>query len=167
MNSIQLNECAQKDKILQKYFVGVFAADQLPEKKFPGAYIVNTDNSSGPGQHWVAMFCYDHKIECFDSFGQYPGDCNPHISNWLDPVYQIIHNRQLQSNDTSVCGQYCLFFLLLRAHGYTFEDTLSAFNRKREFNDKFVQKFVNRWFRVSTSLRDKHFFIQQQLHGNL
>ncbi len=56
MNSREIESLLLSDKFAAGYFIGVFAADQLPGKVFPGAYIVNTDESNKPGQHWVAFF---------------------------------------------------------------------------------------------------------------
>ena len=56
MNAIEFENALRSNRFAEQYVVGVFAADRLPAKEFPGAYIVNTDTSSQPGQHWVAIF---------------------------------------------------------------------------------------------------------------
>ena len=53
---------------LYKYsdcFQGVFACDKLPNP-VNGIYIVNTQMSSKPGEHCIAMFFIDTKAEYFD-----------------------------------------------------------------------------------------------------
>ena len=56
MNASEIEDALRSNRFAKQYLVGVFAADQLPAKELPGAYIVNTDTSSQPGQHWVAFF---------------------------------------------------------------------------------------------------------------
>ena len=56
MNASEIEDALRSNRFAKQYLVGVFAADQLPTKEFPGAYIVNTNTSSQPGQHWVAFF---------------------------------------------------------------------------------------------------------------
>ena len=78
-----------------------FPADELPIKEFPGAYVVNTDESNQPGQHWVAFFTINDTIECFDSFGSNPGEYSVHIARWLEDTYQVVQCETLQSHDST------------------------------------------------------------------
>ena len=51
MNGGQIEDALRGDKFASQYFVGVFVADELQIKGFPGAYVVNTNESNQPGQH--------------------------------------------------------------------------------------------------------------------
>ena len=48
---------------IQKYyknesrFHGVFSRNNLPKKIKDGAYIINLDECSNVGTHWIALFC--------------------------------------------------------------------------------------------------------------
>ena len=48
---------------IQKYykneprFNGVFSRNDLPKKIKDGAYIINLDECSNVGTHWIALFC--------------------------------------------------------------------------------------------------------------
>ena len=53
MNASEIEDALRSNRFAREYLVGVFAADQLPTKEFPGAYIVNTDTSLQPGQHFL------------------------------------------------------------------------------------------------------------------
>ncbi len=72
MNTIQINE------LLSEYdcFIGTYPRDLLPKEKIkirPCALIVNTDESSKPGEHWLAIYLNANGIaEYFDSFGFMP-----------------------------------------------------------------------------------------------
>ena len=163
MNAGQIENSFRGDKFASQYFVGVFAADKIPDKEFPGGFVVSTDESGQPGQHLVAFFTVDNTIECFDSFGKNPGVYSVHIKKWLDDMYQVVQCETLQSEDSTVCGHYCMFFLLLRSYGFSYEDVMSAFTSDTVINDKFVCKFVNKFFKLKTSVQDKYFLIQRAI----
>ena len=65
------------DPVLRNGVLGIFSKDELTTQlaleigrassKSPCAIIVNTDNRSGPGKHWFALFISDIAIELFDS----------------------------------------------------------------------------------------------------
>ena len=60
---------------IQKYcqneakFNGAFSRDNLPYKIKDGAYIINLDEYSDIGTHWVALYVQNNDITYFDSFG--------------------------------------------------------------------------------------------------
>ena len=113
MNGNQINNALLSDSVVKRTFVGVFAADHLPEKEYPGGYIVNTDTSDKPGQHWVAFYATKPgKLEGFDSFGRNPAQYSELIKTWIGGDYFTMCKAQYQSNDSTVCGQYCIFFIL-------------------------------------------------------
>ena len=59
---------------IQKYyeneprFNGVFSRDNLPNKIKDGPYVINLDEHTDTGTHWIALFCNRNKIVYFDSF---------------------------------------------------------------------------------------------------
>ena len=57
MNSREIENALRSIPLVKDIFFGVFPSDQIPEKQYPGGYIVNTDPASQSGQHWVAFFC--------------------------------------------------------------------------------------------------------------
>ena len=115
------------------------------------------------GQHWVAFYCSNNEVECFDSFGRNPCDYSDFIQKWLDDEYQVVQCETLQSNDSTVCGQYCMFFVLLRAYGFSYQDILSALTTDSSVNDKFVCRFINKFFKLSTTIKDKKFLLSKLL----
>ena len=85
MNNLQISQALDGDDVTKQIFVGVYVADTLPIKEYPGAYICNTDTSSEPGRHWIAFFSPRPGIlESFDSFGWNPRTYSSHIRNWID-----------------------------------------------------------------------------------
>lgn len=83
--------------------------DDLPKESFNiECGIVNLDNSSGPGTHWVAYYKNKLNSQYFDSFGNLkpPVELQRYLAN------NIIYNYNVcQKYDTFVCGHLCLIFL--------------------------------------------------------
>ena len=90
MNASEIEDALRSNRFAREYLVGVFAADQLPTKEFPGGYIVNTDTSSQPGQHWVAFFTTKEGTECFDSFVENPSAYSENTAEWLKGDFQVV-----------------------------------------------------------------------------
>ena len=59
---------------IQKYcqnepgFNGVYSRDDLPKIKY-GAYVINLDEYSDIGTHWVALWVNNNDVTYFDSLG--------------------------------------------------------------------------------------------------
>ena len=66
LNNVQLDRLAQSQPNLKPYFYGTRPCDRLPDlpdKKGPVAYIVNTDQQGQPGRHWiVALWTCDDEL---------------------------------------------------------------------------------------------------------
>ena len=50
-------------------FNGVFSRNNLPKKIKDGAYVINLDEYTDVGTHWIALFCNKNEVVYFDSFG--------------------------------------------------------------------------------------------------
>ena len=83
----------------------VCAKDLLPEKKPLDikAYIVNTDISIDPGEHWVAIYFRRDQAIYYDSY----------ILPFLERnSTRWIHNTEcLQSPWSKVCGMWCIYII--------------------------------------------------------
>ena len=61
----------------------------------------------------------------------------------LDNAHDSIYNGvQLQSKESSVCGQFCLFYLYHRCRDMTMDIILKLFTRDRHTNDNIVENFA-------------------------
>ena len=69
MNMLQIERLLKNKKI----FKNICAFDQLEKPVFPSAYVINSDPSSEPGEHWIAVY-FDKRGrgEYFDSYGLAP-----------------------------------------------------------------------------------------------
>lgn len=108
-------------------FLGVFPFDLFPLSEmltyfstpYDSCCIVNIDPGSQPGKHWVCFFLLNaqrQRTPCLDFFDSY---ANPpaYYSFPIPPT--LTHNIRfnpfrMQSNHSSVCGQYCSVFLFFR-----------------------------------------------------
>ena len=71
--------------------------------------IVNLDNSSGPGTHWVAYYKNKLHTQYFDSFGNLRPPLE--LANYLNNNNITYNYKVYQKYDTFVCGHLCLIFL--------------------------------------------------------
>ena len=78
------------------------------------AWVMNTAPSDHPGLHWVAYYRKAESKcapEFFDSVGLTPAEYA------LLPKGDAVARDSLQSLDSNVCGQYCVFYLCQRSRG--------------------------------------------------
>jgi len=94
-------------KIGLKNSRGVFLRDTLPKKpKRNECAIMNLDDTSGDGTHWVAWFKHGDKKWYFDSYGLTPPT---ELNNYLGDV--LYPTEQIQPRQEVFCGHLCLFVL--------------------------------------------------------
>ena len=73
--------------------------------------IVNLDDATGPGTHWVAYAKRNNRVMYFDSFGNLrpPKELVRYFEN--DAMVIEYNRTSYQTYDQSFCGQMCLRFL--------------------------------------------------------
>ena len=144
MNTKQINKLF----CMNPTFKGVFACDQLRLLKFkaPFALIVNTDPSSKPGTHWVAIVCDKRRhIEFFDSFGELPTVRNIQQYIKRSSKSSCYSTTQLQSVRSISCGLFAIGFIKARFRGLTLDDFINLFDQKNlRQNDILIDEFVSR-----------------------
>ncbi len=157
MNSQQLRQAMKMDRFGQLYFQGVFAADELNKEyvtQFPSGYIVNTDPSNKPGSHWVPVAFYfdkNRKGHFFCSYGKSPDHYK--FDKWIDKNSDswTFNKHRLQSDWSTVCGQYCLYYVL---HAFRDISIINVFTEDWNLNDIWVDKFIQRRFNIESHLID-------------
>ena len=78
---------------IQKYqneprFNGVYSRDNLTEIK-NGAYVINLDDYSDIGTHWVALYVHNDDVTYFDSFS---------VEHIPKEIRQFIDNKNIKTN---------------------------------------------------------------------
>ncbi|KAL7306142.1 hypothetical protein TKK_0001588 [Trichogramma kaykai] len=142
MNSLEL---LKKLSLISDHTIGVFPADRIPKVwTRPAAFILNTDDHTKPGMHWVSIYSNSNGYAYyFDSYGIppfVPLDINRIRKNCKRYGYNTV---QLQSATSDVCGQYCLMFLYYMRSELGFQRFLANFSDNLEKNDSIVRKYIN------------------------
>jgi hypothetical protein len=97
-------------------------------------------------------FSDDDTLECFDSDERSPDGYSVYLRQFMGRFYRIkVNKKRLQSNDTDVCGQYCLVYLMCRTRGYSMDQITDMFNENYHLNDQFVYYFIDERFHCCMS----------------
>lgn len=152
MDTQQITRILSGNEKTKHIFIGVFAKDQLPTsiKNFPACFVVNTDASTEEGSHWLAFYMKTSTDLCFfDSFGYPPEYFKGEIAAYVKSFRLIEFNpMRLQSPVSSVCGQYCIYYLYSKCSGRSLKDLLLSFIPNQLCNDLKVHQFVTKHFRT-------------------
>lgn len=158
MDGLTLERVIRKDPHASRIFEGVFASDTLPHrlKSRPALLIVNSDPISKPGTHWLAISIdAEGRGEFFDSYGLKP--YIPGHRRFLNRMCKSwkYNNFDLQALRSTVCGQYCVMYLLFKAHGYTLHDFVTQFfSDDCNNNDRVVANMFKRYSKKITLCKD-------------
>ena len=117
---------------MQKYyqneprFNGVYSRDNLPKIK-DGAYVINLDEYSDIGTHWVALYVKNNDITYFDSFG---------VEHIPEEIKTFIGNKNIKTNifriqayDLIMCRYFCIRFIDFMLEGKTLTDFTNFLSR--------------------------------------
>jgi len=138
MNTLEIESFLRRN--CSRDFQGVYSVDTLPDQ--PKLLVCNTDPSTKPGKHWIAIYVDKRgRGEYFDSFGRPPSTLfrrylDKHCKTW------IFNRRQLQSVLSRFCGYYCCLFCVLRCRGVDMRRIVCQFPNDTSFNDVLVHSFV-------------------------
>ena len=106
-------------------FSGVSSRDNLPKMKY-GAYIINIDEYSDIGTHWVALHLHNNNAPYFDSFGieHIPKEIKAFITN-----KNITANVfRIQAHVSIMCGYFCIGFIDFMLAGKTLTEFINLFS---------------------------------------
>ena len=117
---------------IQKYynneprFNGDFSRNNLPRKIKDGAYVINLDEYTNIGTHWIALLCNKNETVYFDSFG---------VECILEEIKESIRNKNIkanifrvQENDLIMCGHFCIRFIDFMLPGKKLTDYTNLFS---------------------------------------
>ena len=109
--------------------------------QFPLYLVVNDEPNGWPGQHWVALYIKKpaSRMEFFCSYGLGIDNYPHHFKKFAQRLKcRVIENHtRLQSSNSNVCGQFCIYFLYMKMRGCS-----CKFSNNRNKNDQVVKKFV-------------------------
>ena len=125
---------------IQKYyqnepgFNGVYSRDNLQKIK-DATYIINVDEYSDIGTHWVALHVNNNDVTYFDSFGV------KHIPKKIKTFIGI----RIQANDSIMCGYFCIGFIdfMFKEKTLTEFPNLFSQNNFKKNDDIILSNFKN------------------------
>ena len=116
------------DKATREAFHGIYSIDELP--KFvpchPFFIIINTDSHNLPGEHWKVVFIdKDKRGELFDSLALATSNM---IIRWMNRFTRTWEKseRRIQSNFSTTCGAFVLYFIFKRLSSPNLERLTTA-----------------------------------------
>ena len=134
------------DENTKAAFLGVFPINYLPRKvtRLPVLFIINTNTSNLPGQHWKAVYLSKDRIgEVFDSLAM-PVDLK--LQHWMNEFSKkwITSKLTLQNPLSPTCGAYVLYFIMTRLHHSSLASCIGHFSNNVIENDRIVEQFLNK-----------------------
>lgn len=143
MNTLQLTQIINSNWMTKRDFYGVLARDQLPEYiPYPKHFIVNTEESSETGEHWLALY-YDKNGIChfFDSYGNHPQLFNLEEYILQTSIGYTYNSFRIQEN-SQLCGVYCVCFIYFMSEGLNMIQIIDKFKNIKNV-DEYFTKFLN------------------------
>ena len=120
-------------------FNGVYSRDNLTKIK-DRAYVINLNEYSDIGTHWIALYVHKNDVTYFDSFG---------VEHIPKEIKAFINNKNIKTNifriqayDSIMCGYFCIGFIDFILAGKTLTDFKNLFspnNFKR--NDDIILRY--------------------------
>ena len=132
-------------------FNGVYSRDNLPNKIKDGSYVINLDECSDIGTHWIALYVKNNDITYFDSFGveHIPKEIKAFINH---PSSSASQNRNIKTNifriqayDSIMCGYFCIGFtdFMFKEKTLTEYTNLFSPNDFKRNDDTILNYFMN------------------------
>ena len=139
---------------IQKYYQdeprlnGVYSRDNLPERSSAEikdeAYIINLDEHSDIGTHWVALYLQNNDVTYFDSF---------RVEHVPKEIKTFIGNKNIKTNifrmqayDSTMCGYFCIGFIDFMVVGKNLTDFTNLFSPN---NSEKKYDIILKWFMIN------------------
>ena len=116
---------------IQKYnqneprFNGVYSRGNLPRIR-DGAYVINLDEYSDIGTHWIVLHVQNNDVTYFDNCG---------VEHIPEEIKTFIGNKNIKTNifriqeyDSIMCGYFCIGFIDFMLTGKTLTNFTNLFS---------------------------------------
>ena len=91
-------------------------------------YVINLDEYSDIGTHWIALYTLKNNVTYFDSFGV---EHTPkEIGIFIDKSIVVTNIFRTQPYDSVVCGYFCIGFIDFMLASKTLTDFTNLFSPK-------------------------------------
>ena len=121
----------------------VFFLEIIYQKIKDGAYIINLNEYSDIGTHWVALHVNNNYVHYFDSFG---------VEHIPEKIKAFMNNKNIKTNifrvqayDPVMCGYFCIGFIDFMLKGKTLTEFRNLFspNNFKKKDDIILKYFMN------------------------
>ena len=130
----------QKYYKIEPRFNGTYSRDNLSNKIKDVAYVINLDEHSDIGTHWIAVYVKNNNITYFYSFGveHIPKD----VIKFIGRKNVIVNIFRIQAYDSIRCGYFCIGFInfMFKGRSLTAYTNLFSPNNFRK-NDKIILSY--------------------------
>ena len=106
-------------------FIGVYSRDNLLYKIKNGAYVINLDEYSDIGTHWIDLYVNNKTVTYFDSFGI---EKIPKVNKFIGNRNIISNIYRIQNYDSIMCGYFCIGFIDYMFKGKSLTDYTNLFS---------------------------------------
>ena len=105
-------------------FKRVYSRDNLPDKIKDRAYVINLDEYSDIGTHWIALYVHNKTVTYFDTFGveHIPKEIKKFIKGTIDNRNIIANIFRIQAYDSIMCRYFCIGFINFMLKGNSLTD---------------------------------------------
>ena len=124
-------------------FNGVYSRDNLLKIK-DGAYVINLDEYSDIGTHWIALYIKNNNVIYFDSF---------RVEHIPKEIKKLIDNKNIKTNifriqayDSIMHGYFCIGFIDFMLKGKTLTEYANLFspNNFKKNDDIILNYFMSK-----------------------
>ena len=102
-------------------FNGVYSRDNLSKSIKNEANVINLDEYSDIGTHWISLHVNNKTATYFDSFGV------EHIPKEINNKSIIATIFRIQAHDSVICGYFCIGFINYMLKGKSLTDFTNLF----------------------------------------
>ena len=163
MNNREIDNLLNSNPKTKTIFAGVYPYDLLPLNTNilkPSAFIINTDPHYKRGEHWIAIyFPMEGLPELFDSYG-FP-IIIPKLKQFIGNQPYHYNKNLIQDMFSSVCGQYCIYFIYCKSIGKSLNSIVNSFGTNKALNDEYVNSVIQTIFNVDLPIYNISFMKKQ------
>ena len=159
----------------EQHYLGIFTIDSFNILDIRGrkncSLILFIDNVSKNLGHWVSVIKINYKLYFIDSYGLPPTFYNKNIKNVYSEINYFL-NTCLQSNLTTTCGSYAVFFIHLISYcKYNLTVFTDIFFNNFNFlnllkNDLYIIKYISKVYPYFNKKKCNRFFCNNMFLSN-
>jgi len=152
LRAITIDNTLRNHPCTKNTYQGIYPCDRLSEQTIqnvPCALVINFDPHDKPGSHWISLWFDKNKnVDYFDTYSR-PLSVNPDIFDFVHKNGKSVNylsGDAIQSDDSSVCGHYCILFTICKSNKIRFSDFKNTFTDQMYSGlfDPFVKRIINK-----------------------